>query len=104
MGHTRPHTIHSHTTAPHQGPGAAAPCGSWSASPWFSGQPATIRSPVSHSVSRGCREEERQGAPDRVGAGAWSRGSTVPCLLLLFLLEGGTTCTGHQPLTQRDLG
>ena len=59
---------------------------------------------VSHRVPRGCRELERQGAPDRVGAGEWCRGSTVSCLRPLSLLEGGTPCTGHQPLTQRDLG
>ncbi|KAM8951467.1 uncharacterized protein AAEQ78_009694 [Lycaon pictus] len=29
---------------------------------------------------------------------------TMPCLVLLSLPEGGTPCTGHQPLTQRDLG
>ncbi|XP_048950851.1 basic proline-rich protein-like [Canis lupus dingo] len=29
---------------------------------------------------------------------------TVPCLILLSLLEGGSPRTGHQPLTQRDLG
>ena len=44
------------------------------------------------------------GAPNRVGAGGWSTGCTVPCLLPLSVLEGGTPCTGHQPLTQRDLG
>ena len=59
---------------------------------------------VSHRVPRGCREEGRQGAPDRVGAGEWCRGPTVPCLRPLSLIEGGTPCTGHQPLTQRDLG
>ena len=59
---------------------------------------------VSQRVPRGCREEERQGAPDRVGAGEWCRGCTVPCLCPLSLLEGGTPCTGHQPLTHRDLG
>ena len=59
---------------------------------------------VSHRVHRGCRELERQGAPDRVGAGEWRRGSTVSCLRPLSLLEGGTPCTGHQPLTHRNLG
>ena len=59
---------------------------------------------VSHRVPRGCREEERHGAPDRVGADEWCRGCTMPCLHTLPLLEGGTPCTGHQPLTQRDLG
>ena len=39
-----------------------------------------------------------------VGAGEWSRGHIGPCLRPLSLLEGGTPCTGHQPLTQRDLG
>ena len=29
---------------------------------------------------------------------------TVPCLVSLSLPEGGTPRTGHQPLTQRDLG
>ena len=31
-----------------------------------------------------------------------SEGHTVPCLHPLSLLEGGTPCIGHQPLTQRD--
>ena len=59
---------------------------------------------VSHRVPRGCRKEGRQGAPDRVGAGEWCRRPTVPCLNPLSLLEGGTPCIGHQPLTQRDMG
>ena len=54
---------------------------------------------VSHRVPRGCREEGRQGAPDTVCAGEWCRGPTVPCLRPLSLLEHGTPCTGHQPLT-----
>ena len=53
---------------------------------------------------RGCREEGMPGAHDWVDAGGWSTVCTVPCLLPLPLLEGGTPCTGHQPLTQRDLG
>ena len=57
---------------------------------------------VSHRVLRGCREEGRQGAPNRVCAVEWCRGSTVPCLCPLSVLEGGTPCTGHQPLTQGD--
>ena len=55
---------------------------------------------VSHRVPRGCREEGRQRAPDRVCAGEWCRGSTVPCLRPLSLLEGGLHCTGCQPLTR----
>ena len=58
---------------------------------------------VSHRVFRGCREEGRQGAPNRVCAVEWCRGSAVPCLCPLSVLEGGTPCTGHQPLTQGDL-
>ena len=54
---------------------------------------------VSHRVPRGCREEGRQGAPDRVCSGEWCRGPTVPCLRPLSLLECGTPCPGHQPLT-----
>ena len=107
--YTNPHTpppsyLCPHTIGSQQGPGAAAPCGTCSASPGFSGQPTPIRALVSHRVPRGCREEGRPGAPDRVGAGGWNTGCTVPCLLPLSLLEGGTPCTGHQPLTQRDLG
>ena len=58
---------------------------------------------VSHRVPMGCREEGRQGAPNRVGAGEWCREPTVPCLRPLSLIEGGTPCTGHQPLTHGDL-
>ena len=71
------------------------------------GSPHTLiplQARVSHRVLRGCRQEGRQEAPDRVGAGEWCRGPTVPCLCPLSLLEGGTTCIGHQPLTQRYLG
>ena len=41
---------------------------------------------VSHRVPRGCREEGRQGAPNRGGAGEWCRGPTVPCLCPLSLI------------------
>ena len=54
---------------------------------------------VSHKGPRGCREEGRQGAPNRVCAGEWCRGPTVPYLHPLSLLERGTPCTGHQALT-----
>ena len=54
---------------------------------------------VSHRIPRGYREEGRQGIPNRVGTGEWCRGPTVPCLRPLSLLEHGTPCTGHQPLT-----
>ena len=41
---------------------------------------------VSHRVPKGCREEERQGAPDRVGAPEWCRGCVMPCLCPLSLI------------------
>ncbi|CAK7295136.1 USP6 N-terminal-like protein [Vulpes lagopus] len=40
----------------------------------------------------------------RAGARRLRPSITVPCLVLLSLPEGGTPSTGHQPLTQRDLG
>ncbi|KAM8951114.1 uncharacterized protein AAEQ78_009406 [Lycaon pictus] len=40
----------------------------------------------------------------RAGARKLWPAFTVPCLVSLSLPEGGTPRTGHQPLTQRDLG
>ena len=77
-----PHTIHHHTIGPEQGPGAAAPCGTCSASTGFSGYPAPIRSLGVSLSTRGCREEGRQRALDSVCAGEWCRGHTVPASTL----------------------
>ena len=128
---TQPHTILTHTTPQHHPPytiphtpppscpwshtiyptpsatskpGTGAPCGTCSASLGFSGYPAPSEDRVSNRAHRGCREEGRHGVPNRVGAGGWCKGPTVPCLCPLSLLEGDTPCTGQQPLTQWDLG
>ena len=66
--------------------------------------PCSSEDRVSNRAHRGCREEGRHGVPNRVGAGGWCKGPTVPCLCPLSLLEGDTPCTGQQPLTQWDLG
>ena len=103
-------TLHHHHTsaptpsAPSKDPGQQSPVGH--AQPPRGSLDSLLPSEalVSHRVHRGCREEGRPGAPDRVDAGRWSMVCTVPCLLPLSLLEGGTPCIGHQTLTLMDLG
>ncbi|CAD7678728.1 unnamed protein product [Nyctereutes procyonoides] len=68
--------------------------------------PAQTRDPLP-SASTGQLDARRpRGQSVTVSAGAqrlWPA-VTMPCLVLLSLPEGGTPRTGHQPLTQRDLG
>ncbi|CAK7294294.1 USP6 N-terminal-like protein [Vulpes lagopus] len=68
--------------------------------------PAQARDPLP-SASTGqldARGPRGQSVAVRAGARRLQPAITVPCLVLLSLPEGGTPRTGHQPLTQRDLG
>ncbi|XP_048962282.1 uncharacterized protein LOC125754451 isoform X1 [Canis lupus dingo] len=68
--------------------------------------PAQARDPLP-STSTGqldARGPRGQSVAVRAGARRLWPTVTVPCLVLLSLPEGGTPRTGHQPLTQRDLG
>ncbi|CAD7685936.1 unnamed protein product [Nyctereutes procyonoides] len=68
--------------------------------------PAQARDPLpSTSTGQlGARGPQGQSVAVRAGAQRLWPAVTVPCLISLSLPEGGTPRTGHQPLTQRDLG
>ena len=115
---TQPHTIPTHPIPQHHAPTPSIPTPSAPIKDLVQVPPVGHAQPPhasldtllpseaqgSHIVPRSCREERRQGAPDRVCGGEWCRGCTVPCLCPLSILEGGTPFTGHQPITQGDLG
>ncbi|CAD7680703.1 unnamed protein product [Nyctereutes procyonoides] len=68
--------------------------------------PAQARDPLA-SASTGqldARGPRGQSVAVRAGARSLWPAVTMPCLVSLSLPEGGTPRTGHQPLTQRDLG
>ncbi|KAM8928170.1 uncharacterized protein AAEQ78_022083 [Lycaon pictus] len=68
--------------------------------------PTQARDPLP-SASTGqldARGPRGQSVAVRVGARRLWPTVTMPCLVSLSLPEGGTPRTGHQPLTQRDLG
>ncbi|CAK7309218.1 USP6 N-terminal-like protein [Vulpes lagopus] len=68
--------------------------------------PTQTRDPLPYASTGQLDARGPRGQSVAVSAGArrlWPA-VTVPCLVLLSLLVGGTPSTGHQPLTQRDLG
>ncbi|CAD7690465.1 unnamed protein product [Nyctereutes procyonoides] len=57
-----------------------------------------------HGAAPDARGPRGQSVAVRAGARSLWPAVTMPCLVSLSLPEGGTPRTGHQPLTQRDLG
>ncbi|XP_041587588.1 uncharacterized protein LOC121477398 [Vulpes lagopus] len=68
--------------------------------------PAQARDPLppASTGQLDARGPRGQSVAVRAGARRLRPAVTVPCLVSLSLPEGGTPRTGHQPLTQRDLG
>ncbi|XP_072602187.1 uncharacterized protein [Vulpes vulpes] len=68
--------------------------------------PAQARDPLppASTGQLDARGPRGQSVAVRAGARRLRPAVTVPCLVSLCLPEGGTARTGHQPLTQRDLG
>ncbi|XP_041583455.1 uncharacterized protein LOC121474594 [Vulpes lagopus] len=68
--------------------------------------PAQARDPLppASTGQLDARRPRGQSVAVRAGARRLRPAVTVPCLVSLSLPEGGTPRTGHQPLTQRDLG
>ncbi|KAM8937022.1 uncharacterized protein AAEQ78_017231 isoform 1-T2 [Lycaon pictus] len=66
--------------------------------------PAQARDPLSSTMQLDARGPRGQSVAVSAGAQRLWPAVTVPCLVSLSLPEGGTPRTGHQPLTQRDLG